>query len=250
MIWIGLAVLSVVAMLPLAIAIELEPVALGTRQAALTFHRNQLFEVEQNLGTGEVSATEKENVVADAQRRLLASADEVEVTLKDGRRAPLLVALVVVPAIALGLYLTNGSPDLPSVAGGAVLAEPTLPPSAEGTRLSELRLRARSLPEDSADARSAYIALGRAEAERGDMRAAAAAWNTALGISFEPTLAAATAEALSESEGHVDARAKALFERALENAPSNAPWRSMVVKRLTEAGAGLTLEDQPTAAPN
>jgi cytochrome c-type biogenesis protein CcmH len=226
MIWIGLAVLSVVAMLPLAIAIELEPVALGTRQAALTFHRNQLFEVEQNLGTGEVSATEKENVVADAQRRLLASADEVEVTLKDG------------------------SPDLPSVAGGAVLAEPTLPPSAEGTRLSELRLRARSLPEDSADARSAYIALGRAEAERGDMRAAAAAWNTALGISFEPTLAAATAEALSESEGHVDARAKALFERALENAPSNAPWRSMVVKRLTEAGAGLTLEDQPTAAPN
>jgi cytochrome c-type biogenesis protein CcmH len=106
-------------MVPLAIAIELEPGALGRRQAALTFHREQLFEVEQNLGTGEVSGAERESVVADAQRRLLASADEAELTLKDGRRAPLLVALAVVPAVALGLYLTNGSPDVPSVTGGA-----------------------------------------------------------------------------------------------------------------------------------
>jgi cytochrome c-type biogenesis protein CcmH len=250
MIWISLALLSVAAMVPLAIAIELEPGALGRRQAALTFHREQLFEVEQNLGTGEVSGAERESVVADAQRRLLASADEAELTLKDGRRAPLLVALAVVPAVALGLYLTNGSPDVPSVTGGAVVAEPTLQPAAEGKRLSELRVRARSLPKDSADARSAYIALGRAEAERGDMRAAAAAWDTALGIGFDATLAAATAEALSEGAGHVDARAEALFKRALANAPSDAPWRSMVVKRLAEAGSGQALEGKPTAAPN
>lgn len=250
MIWIGLALLSIAAMLPLAIAIELEPSALGRRQAALTFHREQLFEVERNLGTAEVNAANRESVVADAQRRLLASAGEAEVTLKEGRRAPLLVALTVVPAIALGLYATNGSPGLPSVTGGAVLAEPTLPPAAEAKQLSELRLRARSLAKDSAEARAAYIALGRAEAERGRMRAAAAAWNTALEISFDPALAAATAEALSEDAGRVDARAQTLFERALANAPSDAPWRSMVVKRLAGAESGAALEGKPTAAPN
>lgn len=250
MIWIGLALLAVAAMLPLAIAIELEPKALGRRPAALTFHRNQLFEVEQNLGTGEIRETERASVVADAQRRLLASAEEAEVRLKDGRRAPLLLALAAVPAIALALYLTNGSPDLPSVPAGAVVAEPTLPPAAEGKRLSELRARARSLPRDSAGARSAYITLGRAEAKRGDMSAAAAAWTTALEIGFDPTLAAATAEALSEGAGHVDARAKALFEKALASAPSDAPWRSMVVKRLAEAGSEHAAEGKPTAAGN
>ena len=70
------------------------------------------------------------------------------------------------------------------------------------------------------------------------MAAAAAAWTTSLSISFDPTLAAATAEALSEGSGRVDTRARELFQQALASAPADAPWRSMVVKRLAEAPTG------------
>jgi cytochrome c-type biogenesis protein CcmH len=234
MIWIGLALLSAAALLPLGITIERGTRALGRREASFRLHRAQLVEIERDLGTGRIGEAERAGIVADAQRRLLKSEDEHEVVLKDGTRAPLLIALVAVPAIALALYLMNGSPNLPSVTGGSLVAEPALPQASEEKLLAELQARAASLPKDSAEARSAYIALGRAQADHGDMPAAAVAWSAALAIGFDPTLAAATAEAQSEAVGHVDVRAEALFRQALAHAPPDAPWRSMVSRRLAE----------------
>lgn len=250
MIWIGLALLSLAALLPLGIAIERETRAIGRREASLNLNRAQLLEVERDLGPAHLTEADRTGVLADAQRRVLRSADEKEAALNDGTRTPLFIALAVVPAIALALYLTNGSPNLPSVLGGSLVAEPTLPPAAEDKLLAGLRARAVSLPKGSAEARSAYIALGRAEANHGDMSAAAAAWNTALASGFDPTLAAATAEALSEAEGHVDARAKVLFQQALTNAPPDAPWRSMVVRRLAETTAGDDAENSLSVGRN
>ena len=204
----------------------------------MALHHAQLAEAEKDLATGVNIASERLGAVTDVQRRILASADEREVELTDGARTPLLAALACVPLIALALYLANGSPRLPGVAGGSVVAEPTPSPEAEDNLLSGLRARALSSPTNSAAARSAYIALGRAEAGHGDMAAAAAAWTTALSISFDPTLAAATAEALFEGSGRVDAGARELFQKALASAPADAPWRSMVVKRLAEAATG------------
>lgn len=250
MIWIGLALLSFAALLPLGIAIERETKGIGRREASLTLHRAQLLEFERDLGAAHLTEADRTGVVADAQRRLLTSADENEVALNDGTRTPLFVALAIVPAIALALYLTNGSPNLPSVMAGSLVAEPTLPPAAEDKLLAELRAKVASLPKGSAEVRSANIALGRAEADHGDMSAAAAAWDAALASGFDPTLAAATAEALSEAAGHVDARAKALFQRALANAPPDAPWRSMVIRRLAETSAGDNAENSPSAGRN
>jgi cytochrome c-type biogenesis protein CcmH len=249
-IWIGLTLLSFAALLPLGIAIERETKGIGRRDASLTLHRAQLLEIERDLGAPHLTEADRRGVVAEAQRRLLTSADENEVALNDGTRTPLFVALAIVPTMALALYLTNGSPNLPSVSGGSLVAEPTLPPAAEGRLLAELRVRAASLPKDSAEARSAYIALGRAEADHGDMSAAAAAWDAALASGFDPTLAAATAEALSEAAEHVNAHAKALFQRALASAPSDAPWRSMVIRRLAETSVGNDAENSPSAGRN
>jgi len=248
MIWIALGMMSVVAMLPLGIAVGREPRAPGRRDAALALHRAQLLEAERDLAAADGGERDSAGAVVDVQRRMLASADEREAELGDGAKAPLLVGLAAVPLLALALYLANGSPYLPSVAGGAAVAEPTLSPGAERDLLAALRARAVSLPPDSAGARSAYIALGRAEADHGDMSAAAAAWGTALEISFDPTLAAATAEALSEASGRVDARARALFEKALAAAPADAPWRSMVARRLSETGTGDGAQGGPSPA--
>jgi cytochrome c-type biogenesis protein CcmH len=238
MIWIALGMVTFMAMLPLGIAIERRPRGPGRREAALALHQAQLAEAERDLATSVNVASEQLGVVTDVQRRILASADEREVELTDGARAPLLAALAFVPLIALALYLASGSPRLPSVAGESVVAEPTLSVEAEDKVLSSLRARAMSSPTNSPAARSAYIALGKVEAGHGDMAAAAAAWTVALSISFDATLAAATAEASSESSGRVDTAARELFQKALASAPADAPWRSMVVKRLAEAATG------------
>jgi cytochrome c-type biogenesis protein CcmH len=207
-----------------------------------------LLEAEQDLAATGGSGDDRAGAAADVQRRMLASVDEREADLRHGTKAPLLATLATVPLVALALYVTNGSPNLPSVAGGSAVAEPVLSPGAEHTLLAAMHARAVSLPPNSAGARSAYIALGRAQAEHGDMSAAAVAWGTALDISFDPTLAAATAEALSEGSGHVGARARELFRKALASAQPDAPWRPMVEKRLSEGAMGDGAENGPVPA--
>ena len=84
----------------------------------------------------------------------------------------------------------------------------------------------------AARAREGYILLGGAEARLGNMPEAADAWQKALAAKFDPTLAAETAEAMTEATGHVTPAAEALFRRALAAAPADAPWRAMVERRL------------------
>src|SRR5690348_14758174 len=113
MIWIALGMVTFVAMLPLAVAIERRPRGPGRREAALALHHAQLAEAEKDLATGASVASERLGAVTDVQRRILASVDEREVELTDGARTPLLAALACVPLIALALYLASGSPGLP-----------------------------------------------------------------------------------------------------------------------------------------
>jgi cytochrome c-type biogenesis protein CcmH len=233
----------------LALAIGFSIVAVSRRRTAYRVPHPS-SDRRRMQAAGDITETERDGAVIDVPRRFLTSADEREAELRKGTNTSLRVALAGVPAIALTLYLTNGSPNLPSVTGGSLIAEPALPPEAESKLLANLRARATSLPANSAEARSTYIALGRAEADRGDMSAAAAAWNVALTINFDSTLAAATAEALSESVGHVDACAAALFQRALASAPADAPWRPMVIKRLAEAKSGSDASSSSSGAGN
>jgi cytochrome c-type biogenesis protein CcmH len=226
---------------------EHDNVAPGQCEAALALHRAQMVEIERNLEPRVI--TDTEGAVIDLERRLLTSEDEHDVEFRKGTKTSLRVAPAGVPAIALVLNLTNGPPNLPSVTS-SLIAEPALPPEAEGRLLANLHARATLLSADSAEARSTYIALGRVEADRGDMSAAAAAGNVALTINFDSTLAAATAEALSESVGRVDARAVALFKRTLARAPADAPWQSMVIQRLAEAKTGRDASSSSSEAGN
>ncbi|MDE2516395.1 MAG: c-type cytochrome biogenesis protein CcmI, partial [Rhodospirillales bacterium] len=91
------------------------------------------------------------------------------------------------------------------------------------------------MPAQSEQARAGYVLLGNAEASRGRLDQAVSAWQEALAAHFEATLAAETAEAMSEVAGHVPPEAAALFRRALAAAPADAPWRGLAEQRLAQA---------------
>jgi cytochrome c-type biogenesis protein CcmH len=233
-IWLAIVILAAIALAPLALSLHRSATERGRREAAIALHRAQLAELDRDLADARIGAAEHANALLEVQRRLLAAAGGVESEARTGSRAPVLFALVLVPLGALVLYLLGGSPDLPSVPLADRIAAARERAAQEGALIAQLRRRLGEIDPRSEQARQGYILLGNAEASRGRLQEAADAWRTALATRFDPTIAAETAEALTEVQGHVTDEAAALFRRALTESPADAPWRPMAEKRLSE----------------
>lgn len=204
----------------------------GRRDSALVLHRAQLVELDRELAEGRIGPAEHEAARLEVQRRLLAVADSQEVMpqLARSNRLPLVLALVIVPLLAEGLYLIDGQPQLPS---GVAAPANTAQQDAEAEKLiSTLRARLGELDPKTDIAGQGYLLLGNAEASRGHMGEAAAAWRTALEAGFNPGLAAQAAEAQFQADGKVTDQTAALYRRALAEAPPDAPWKALVQQRL------------------
>ena len=102
---------------------------------------------------------------------------------------------------------------------------------------AKLREKLMTLDPKSDTARRGYVMLGELNLAQGDLVGAASSWQVALDASFDPTLAARTADVLSAAAGHVTPEAAALFRRALAAAPPDAPWRSYAEQRLAGTGS-------------
>lgn len=238
MIWLVLALLAALAMLPLAVSISRATRARGRREAALALHGAQLAELDRDLADAQIGAVEHASAMLEIQRRLLAVADAPAEMPEGAAKAPLLTALVVVPVIAFALYLPGGSPSMPSVRRDVLVAQAEPGPGQVDASIVQLRARLATVDPKSDAARVDEMELGKAEASRGNMAAAAVSWGKALEVHYDPTLAVVTAEALTEAAGHVTAASATLFRRALADAPAKASWRSMVQRRLREAQDG------------
>lgn len=244
MIWLAVLVLSAAALAPLAWGLRGRVAAHGRREAALALHRAQLAELDRDLAENRIAPAEHANAVLEVQRRLLAAGDAPDEAAGGGAeaerasRASVLAALAVVPVAAVGLYLLGGSPGMPSMPIAerrAALAQR----AAEGAALAErLRQGLARLDPRSEQARQGQLLLGGLEQARGDDAAAAAAWRAALDVRFDAALAAQAAEAATRAEGRVSESSAALFRRALDAAPPDAPWRPFVEQRLEEAARG------------
>ncbi len=236
MIWLAALLLAGLALAPLALVLRGRRDTRGRRDADLALHRAQLAELDRDLADGRIPPAEHAAATLEVQRRLLAAAGSADPALARAARAPVLAVLVLVPAAALALYAVGGSPGMPA----APLAEQRAvneQRAAEGARLAaQLRGGLARLDPKSEQARQVLVLLGGVEEARGDLAAAAAAWRAALDIRFEPTLAVQVAEAASRAEGRVSDASAALFRRALDEAPGDAPWRAFVQARLAEAG--------------
>jgi cytochrome c-type biogenesis protein CcmH len=232
LIWVALVVLAAVTMLPLGFALRARKMPRGRREAAMTLHRAQLAELDRDLAEGRIGAAEHATAVLEVQRRLLAADASADVPTQVSSRGSLVVVLVAVPLMGFGLYILDGHPTLPSASPSAEAAAQARRASEEAALIERLRSGLATMDPTSDQTRQGYVLLGNAEASRGNMSEAAAAWGTALAARFDPTLAVETAEAITESQGRVTAEAAALFRRALSEAPPDAPWRSMAEKRL------------------
>ena len=243
MTWLALVLLAALVLAPLVrIAVrrpdrQAEPH--GRRELAMALHRAQLQELERDRADGRIGETEHATAVLEVQRRLLAAADQPETAAARERRGPLAATLALVPLLGVGLYvLSNGQPTMPSQPLAARLQRASRDDLVNDEMIATLRQKLATLDPASPLARQGYVLLGNAEDGRGHLAAAAQAWRRAVAIQFDPGLAALTAEAQTRVDGKLGPDSRALFTRALAEAPADAPWRSVAQQRL--AGQVLT----------
>ncbi len=94
-------------------------------------YQDQLSEIERDRAAGLIGEPEAEAARIEVSRRLLAAADAEAPVIAAAssqplwhRRAAVLATVTVVPAIALGLYLALGSPDVPAQPAFARVTDP------------------------------------------------------------------------------------------------------------------------------
>lgn len=273
----GLAVLSVLVPLSRARRGEASPAAHD-----VAVYRDQLEEVERDLDRGVMSASDAAAARIEISRRLLAAARAETPTEPGGtrrrRRIAASVALVLIPALALGIYLVIGSPDLPALPFASRRNVP-LEQQSIGALIQRIEWHLADAPQDVQGwdvVAPVYVRLGRAEdavlayrtairlggatvdreAGLGEALVAAAggivtadartAFEAALKI--EPTSARArfSLALAAAQDGKVD-EAVAALKAILADSPPDAPWRRLVTAELGRlTRQGIT---PPTAPP-
>jgi cytochrome c-type biogenesis protein CcmH len=196
----------------------------------IAVYRDQLDEIARDRAAGLIGEAEAEAARVEVSRRLIAAADTVHAdpsvpggTLR--RRIAALAALIAVPLITAGLYLTLGSPELP---GQPLASRDTTP--LQDRSLDRLVANVEShLEKSPEDGRGwevvgpVYMRMGRfddaVKARRNSLRlnGASADREADLGESL-----------MAEANGVVTDDAKAAFERALTHDPKHNKARFLL----------------------
>jgi cytochrome c-type biogenesis protein CcmH len=288
LLWILILCLTAAAIMAVLVPLSRAAESSDPAAQAKAVYLDQLRELERDLAEGRIDPREAEAARAEVARRLLHAESltpqaPMRANPAAARRITALVALCGIPLVALGLYLSLGSPRLPGQPLAARLAEPPAPDDIAAliARVEEHLARA---PEDGRGwevIAPVYLRLGRAAdaaaAYRNAIRlnGSSAARQTGLG---EAVLAAeggvVTAEArqaferaseaepaapaprfylalAAEQEGR-QAEAATMLRALLAEAPADAPWRGPVeiaLARLDPAdGSGVPSQSDVAAA--
>jgi cytochrome c-type biogenesis protein CcmH len=231
MIWLAIVLVSLAALTPTFLALRGNARNRDRGEAALALHRAQRAELERDRAEGRIDDTEHAAALLEVQRRTLSAADMRDAAPAPGPRRPAFAVLALIPIAATGLYLISGHPGMPSAPSAVEMRQRQ---AQEDQLIVQLRQTIAITDPHSPRAREGNALLGSVEEARGDYAAAAAAWKAALVSGFDPLYAAHAAEAATRAEGHVSADSAALFRQALAAAPPDAPWRSLVERRLAE----------------
>jgi cytochrome c-type biogenesis protein CcmH len=248
MIWAWMAVAALMVMAPLGWALWRAPRARGRAEADRALFHAQIAELDRELAEGRLEPAAHRDATLEVQRRLLAA--PAPEPLHSGHRGTLLFVMLAAPAMALGLYLMRGTPEMPS-AGFALRQEVA---ARDEALLNQLRARIMQLPAGE-QRRQGLILLSNAERNRGRNAAAAEALREALAARFDPGLAGDLAE-VELARGQNDA-AVAVLTRALEAAPAEPRLRFLAGAAEQAAGRPANarsvwqslLNDTPADAP-
>jgi cytochrome c-type biogenesis protein CcmH len=281
--WIAAAIRTVVASLAGLLPVRRRPgAAARAEDHDLEVYKDQLREVERDLGRGVIGAAEAEEARAEIGRRILrlaAAAPAPDSSRRlAGTRYGAMAAVLVVPLVGWAGYALLGSPDLPPQPLSARLSA-----NPASNTMEELVARAeRHLAQNPEDGKGwdvlgpIYLRIGRfddaiaafgnairregatanREAGLGEALAARAgglirgeaaeAFRRALAL--EPGMPKARfylATALAQ-EGKL-AEAMADWSALRDTLPMDSPWRAAVQEAVAEAGRRLASGDTPAA---
>ena len=225
--WLGLALMTAVAILAV-----LWPLARRTGSlrsgSDVAVYRDQLEEIERDRAAGLIADQEAASAQVEVSRRLLAAAEAPPAPQASAdvatwrRRAVALVALLVVPLGAAGLYLALGSPSLPDQPLAPRLAAARGDQSFDSL-VAQVEAHLARNPQDGRGwevIAPIYLRLGRFDD-------AVKARRQALSLNGEsPERESQLGEALVfAANGIVTAEAKAAFEKAVALDTSDVPAR-------------------------
>ena len=269
MIWVLFAFLTGVAILATLWPLVRTPRPPLREAADKAFYKIATAGIDRDLGRGLMSEADAAAAKAEAARRLIAAAHEVDPvsTSRARLRVTAIACAILIPALALGLYRLIGHPDY---ADQPLEARLKAAPGEMDVNVALAKIE-KHLADNPDDARGweiiapVYMKLGRAqdaaEAFRNQIRILgpsaerASAFGEALTFaangSVTPQARAAFEAALAEDESHPRARffvaladeqagerdkALAGYGKLLSEAPPDAPWLDIVRERIQRLG--------------
>jgi cytochrome c-type biogenesis protein CcmH len=285
--WIIFAVMTAAALFAVLWPFGRKPSERGAGSDRLVY-QDQLKEIDRDRAVGLIGEPEAESARIEISRRLLAAVDaehaapqgsDAAANVRHRRAAG--IAILIVPLVALTLYLKLGSPDIPeqsafaradesgehrSIASLVKQVEDHLarnPSDGAGWEvLAPVYLRLGRF-SDAVIARSKAIALnGDSPARESDLGEALVAAADGV-VTDEAKLAFQRAVAsdvhnpkaryfiglADEQDGNRDDAAKE-WRALLDDAPADAPWRDLVRAALARVASPSATSGGPTAADN
>lgn len=223
--WIAAAVLTAIVLALLLRPLLRPPVEqAGAAEFARKVYKDQVEEIERDLTRGVITPEQAKAARAEVGRRLLATA-EGKGTADSGNPKSVapstklaLAMTVLVPVLALAVYLPLGRPELPSFPFAQRQAERPPVPENVLDALAKLEQRLREEPNDLQGwtlAGATYAAMGR-HAEAADAYRKAAALSQG-----DPEIVSAFAESMvMASDGIVGEEARRAFEAVQADNPA------------------------------
>ena len=224
MIWVVFAAMTGVAILAFLWPLARKPRAAARREIETGLYREELAGIDRDVDRGLMTASDADVARAEAGRRLLAASavEDRRSTSRRGVRLAAIVVIILVPALALGLYLGLGAPDYPD---RPLQARLQAAPGEVDIEVALARIE-RHLAEQPDDARGWEILAG--AYERLERPAdAARAWRELLRLEGPSSgrLLSYGQALVYASDGKVEVEAERAFEQALVENPDNAQAR-------------------------
>ena len=214
--------------------------ALARAEYDLAIYRDQMRELEEEIAQGLISEEAAGRARNEIARRILA-ADEARRQAQSqlegsGGRTVLaaVLAVLLVPAVALAVYVRKGQPGRPDMPLEKRLAE-----AARNNDLPALVRRAEQKLQKEPDNPNGWMALAPAYEKLGQLDKAIEAWRRAISLSKEPSadLYNAYGEALVQaSRGKVTEKAVKAFRQAQKIRPGDPMSRYYLAIADLQAG--------------
>jgi cytochrome c-type biogenesis protein CcmH len=239
--------------------------------------RDQLAELDRDLERGTIGQAEADAARNEISRRLIAAAAPAAKRQPLGAPSVALVAALLIPLVALPLYLWEGNPQLPDVplASRMEQAEKTgdydalivkveqhlakNPDDLEGWQVLAPAYRRGMRWADAAEAQRNILRLSKPTADAmADFGEALVMANQGIvsaeahdvftqSLALDPKLPKSRFyDALALKQEGKTAEAKAAFEAFLKDTPEDAPWRPMLLAEMQSMDARPPALDQQT----